>query len=79
VRVLRKRSIGVVFSQTGSIAISAIRSSSNLVNNPSLLAEFQVSTERAASVLDGIAALNYDQDGSHLLTAHSPSRLHIAE
>jgi hypothetical protein len=27
-----------------------------LLNNPSLLAEFQVSIERAASVLDGIAA-----------------------
>jgi hypothetical protein len=31
-----------------------------LFNNISLLAEFQVSIERAASVLDGIAA-NYDQ------------------
>jgi hypothetical protein len=33
----------------------------HLLNNSSLLAEFQVSIERAASVLDGIAALNYDQ------------------
>jgi hypothetical protein len=32
----------------------------HLFNNISLLAEFQVSIERA-SVLDGIAALNYDQ------------------
>jgi hypothetical protein len=33
----------------------------HLFDNISLLAEFQVSIERAASVLDGIAALNYDQ------------------
>jgi hypothetical protein len=33
-----------------------------LFNNISLLAEFQVSIERAASVLDGIATLNYDQE-----------------
>jgi hypothetical protein len=33
----------------------------HLFNNLSLLAEFQVSIERAASVLDGIAAFNYDQ------------------
>jgi hypothetical protein len=32
-----------------------------LFNSISLLAEFQVSIERAASVLDEIAALNYDQ------------------
>jgi hypothetical protein len=34
----------------------------NLFNSISLLAEFQVSIERAASVLDGIATLNYDQE-----------------
>jgi hypothetical protein len=33
-------------------------------NNPSLLAELQVSIERAASVLDRIAALNHDQKGN---------------
>jgi len=33
----------------------------HLFNNISLLAEFQVSIERAASVLDAIATLNYDQ------------------
>jgi hypothetical protein len=32
----------------------------DLFNSISLLAEFQVSIERAASVLDGIATLNYD-------------------
>jgi hypothetical protein len=37
------------------MAISAIR---HLFNNSSLLAEFQVSIERAASVLDGIAKMN---------------------
>jgi hypothetical protein len=34
----------------------------HLLNNSSLLAEFQVSIERAASVLDGIAALHYEQE-----------------
>jgi hypothetical protein len=34
---------------------------SELFNNISLLAEFQVSIERAASVLDSIAALTYNQ------------------
>jgi hypothetical protein len=33
-------------------------------NNLSLLAELQVSIERAASVLDRIAALNHDQKGT---------------
>jgi coenzyme F420-reducing hydrogenase alpha subunit len=33
----------------------------HLFNNIALLAEFQVSIERAASVLDSIATLNYDQ------------------
>ena len=33
----------------------------HLFNNSALLAEFQVSIERAASVLDAIATLNYDQ------------------
>jgi hypothetical protein len=33
----------------------------HLFNNISLLAEFQVSIERAASVLDSIATLTYDQ------------------
>ena len=33
----------------------------HLFNNISLLAEFQVSIERAASVLDSIAILNYGQ------------------
>jgi hypothetical protein len=34
----------------------------HLFKNISLLAEFQVSIERAASLLDGIAALNYDHE-----------------
>jgi hypothetical protein len=34
----------------------------HLFNNVSLLAEFQVSIERAASVLNGFATLNYDQE-----------------
>jgi coenzyme F420-reducing hydrogenase alpha subunit len=33
----------------------------HLFNNIALLAEFQVSIERAASLLDSIATLNYDQ------------------
>ena len=33
----------------------------HLFNNIALLAEFQVSIERAASVLDSIATLTYDQ------------------
>jgi hypothetical protein len=33
----------------------------HLFNNSALLAEFQVSIERAASLLDAIATLDYDQ------------------
>ena len=44
----------------------------HLFNNISLLAEFQVSIERAASVLDAIATVNYDQRGD------SGNRRHVA-
>jgi hypothetical protein len=43
------------------MAIYAIRSAETYSDNISLLAEFQVSIERAASVLDSIATLNYEQ------------------
>jgi hypothetical protein len=46
-----ERLIGVACSQTRSIASSIPRKVRQLLNNPSLLAEFQVAIEGAASVL----------------------------
>jgi hypothetical protein len=57
---LQQRSISVVLAEhiDGNLRNKKL---GHLFNNISLLAEFQVSIERAASVLDGIAALNYDR------------------
>jgi uncharacterized protein YbcI len=57
---LQQRSISVVCSQSRSMAISAIRSVGTYSEH-FIAGRFQVSIERAASVLDSIAPLTYDQ------------------